>query len=186
MGDDTMKEKEEINWFTRIMVILLALFIVFVIVMKLFYYKTPFEIDEYIIICLLILSILVLSESYNSFSIGKIFSLNKKVEEKEKTNQELKKENSDLREQITNIVNKISVNQQFNFGDFKLSHATEEDKKEKKQAEQEEIKTLVNDNETINNKDQDKRAKAFMVSESLALKEFSKELPPDVSLDRNL
>jgi preprotein translocase subunit SecG len=84
MGDDTMKEKEEINWFTRIMVILLALFIVFVIVMKLFYYKTPFEIDEYIIICLLILSILVLSESYNSFSIGKIFSLTKKVEEKEK------------------------------------------------------------------------------------------------------
>lgn len=91
------------NWFVRILIILLCIFIGGLIWFNFFWSYPSVQISAGLIVLVAFLTILVLSEAFDNFSITKLISMSRTVQEKENKNQELKKENSDLRNQIISI-----------------------------------------------------------------------------------
>ena len=75
------------------------------------------QITTGIITLISIVVVLVLSESFNKLSIGKILSLSKEVEKKEKESAVVKSENKELRQELFKIVSNVQqsqVNNTFN------------------------------------------------------------------------
>lgn len=70
------------NNFVRALIIGLSLFITILIIYNYFYSSPKGEINPGIVVLLSFLIILSLSESFNNFSVGTIFSLEKTVKEK--------------------------------------------------------------------------------------------------------
>lgn len=101
------------NWYTRVFIIILCFFIGSLILFNFFWSCPPAQISKELVILVGFLIILVLSETFDNFSIAKIITLSKNVKKIEHKNEELKKENFELRNQIISI--STSVNQkQFN------------------------------------------------------------------------
>lgn len=104
-------ETKKTNWFVRSLIILLSLFIVGLICFNFLWTCPRAQISTGIIILIAFLTILVLSEAFDNFSISQVFSLSKNLKEKESQNKELKKENLDLRNQIVSISSNLSQKQ---------------------------------------------------------------------------
>lgn len=109
MSKETDNKKP--NWFVRILIILLCIFIGGLIYFNFFWSCPPVQISGGLLVLVAFLTVLVLSETYDNFSISKLVTLSKTVKEKETKNQELKKENTELRNQIINISTSISQKQ---------------------------------------------------------------------------
>lgn len=99
------------NWFVRILLIFLCLFIGGIISYNFLCTAVPGDISAGLIVLVFCLVILVLSEAFDNFSIVKLFSLSRSVREKEEQNVELKRENAHLRDQILSITTTISQKQ---------------------------------------------------------------------------
>lgn len=93
------------NKYNRIIAAILMIFIALIIILNFLLYEKQFEITKEIIVCLLILVILCLAESFDNFSIPKIISLSKNVKEIKEDNEKLKEINFKLMEQMINIKN---------------------------------------------------------------------------------
>jgi hypothetical protein len=104
-------ETKKSSRFVRVLIIFLCLFIVGLILFSFFLSFPKAQISNGILILIAFLTVLVLSESFDNFSIVKLISLSRIVKESENKNQELKKENSDLRNQIVSISTSISQKQ---------------------------------------------------------------------------
>lgn len=104
-------ETNKPNWFVRILIILLCIFIGVLIYFN-FFWSFPFaKISPGLLILIAILTVLVLSEAFDNFSIVKLISLSKTVKETVNINQDLKKENLELRNQIISISTTVSQKQ---------------------------------------------------------------------------
>jgi hypothetical protein len=104
-------ETNKPNWFVRILIILLCIFIGVLIYFN-FFWSFPFaQISPGLLILIAILTVLVLSEAFDNFSIVKLISLSKTVKETVNSNQDLKKENLELRNQIISISTTVSQKQ---------------------------------------------------------------------------
>lgn len=138
MATDTDNKKP--NWFVRILIILLCIFIGGLIYFNFFWTCPPAQISGGLLVLVAFLTVLVLSEAFDNFSISKLITLSKTVKEKETKNQELKKENTELRNQIVSISTNISqkqVNSTFVLTDelakmFTVKQADEPEKEEKR------------------------------------------------------
>ena len=91
--NDTPKKP---NWFVRVLIIFLCLFIGGLIYFNFFgnsYFaiKTSAQITTPLLVLVAFLTVLVLSEAFDNFSIAKLISLSKTVKEKEDNNKELKR-----------------------------------------------------------------------------------------------
>jgi len=104
-------ETNKTNWFVRILIILLCIFIGGLIYFNFFWTCPPAQISPGLIVLVAFLIVLVLSEAFDNFSVAKIISLSRNVKEKENKNQELKKENYELRNQIISISTSITQKQ---------------------------------------------------------------------------
>ena len=104
-------ETKEPNWFVRVLIIILCLFIGGLIYFNFFRSSPPLQISGGVLILIAFLTLLVLSEAFDNFSISKIITLSKTVREKEEKNRELKTENSELRNQIIGIATNITQTQ---------------------------------------------------------------------------
>lgn len=142
-GKDSEKNK-----FERLLIIILSLFIVFLIIYNYFYATPKGEINPGIIILLSFLVILSLSESFDNFSVGKIFSLQKTLRDKNTDISQFKTENVELRNQIVNISTSVSQGQMnatvvntpelfANLYNVKPAEKEEIDEKEKTEIEEE-------------------------------------------------
>jgi len=136
-------EKEKTNWFVRILITILCIFIGGLISFNFFWSEPPAQISTGLTILIAFLTILVLSEAFDNFSIAKLFSLSRTVKEKEVKNQELKKENSELRNQIVTIstsINQKQVNSTFVLTDelAKMLTVRQAEEPEKEQNQEEE------------------------------------------------
>lgn len=128
------------NWFVRILIILLCIFIGGLIYFNFFWSSPPAQISGGLLVLVAFLIVLVLSEAFDNFSISKLITLSRTVKEKEIKNQELKKENAELRNQIVSISTNISqkqVNSTFVLTDelakmFTVKQADEPEKEEKR------------------------------------------------------
>jgi hypothetical protein len=145
-------ETKKTNWFVRILIILLCIFIGGLIFFNFFWADPPTQITSGLVILVAFLTILVLSEAFDNFSIAKLFSLSRTVKEKEDKNQELKKENVDLRNQIVSIstsINQKQVNSTYVLSDelarmLSVRQADEPEKQQKQEeAEQENTTTTT-------------------------------------------
>jgi hypothetical protein len=78
------------------------------------------EIKSGIYFLLSIILVLVLAESFDNFSIGKLISINKVVKEKEAENKKLERKNSELISHLVSVTNTQTQKQQSTnvFGDF--------------------------------------------------------------------
>lgn len=150
-------ETKKPNWFVRILIILLSIFIGGLIWFNFFWSCPPVQISAGLIALVAFLTVLVLSEAFDNFSISKVISLSRSVTEKENKNQELKKENSDLRNQIVTISTSISqkqINSTFVLTDelakmLSVRPADEPEKQQKKEETEQETITASNTTATI-------------------------------------
>ncbi|MBT0082715.1 hypothetical protein [Vibrio alginolyticus] len=105
-----MSDKKE-NKFVRVLIVGLSGFIIWMITYNLLYPDTKGVISASMITLVLILVVLILSESFDQFNVGKLLSLSREVQKKEKSIDSLNKENGELRRELVNVVTSISQNQ---------------------------------------------------------------------------
>ena len=94
-----LQKKKKFN-FTRLLILFLGIVIIGLIVSSFVFSNEKFTLSTEIIICLLLLVVLSLSEEFNSFSIGKIFTLQKEADTANRNLKEVREENIALRQQF--------------------------------------------------------------------------------------
>jgi hypothetical protein len=99
------------NWFVRALVIVFCGFLGALVVFRYFYVEPRAEISPGLLVILAFILVLILSELFDNFSIGKLVSMNRTVKEKEAQAVELKKENHELRGQLISISTSVSQRQ---------------------------------------------------------------------------
>ncbi|WP_174269910.1 hypothetical protein [Vibrio splendidus] len=102
---------KKVNYFVRSLVVVLAAFIVWIIVYSLLKSTPSGVISAGVITLVILLVVIVLSETFDQFSVGKLFSLKREVEKKDGSIQKLSNENYDLRKELVNVVTSINQNQ---------------------------------------------------------------------------
>ncbi|MCQ8860077.1 hypothetical protein [Plesiomonas shigelloides] len=112
-------EKKE-NWFVRALIVLFCLLLASMIGFSYFSVEPKGQINSGIITLLLLLLVLILSESFDNFSIGKLISITRESKKKEKEVQKLEKEKSELLNQLITISNSQHQTQQHTnvYGDY--------------------------------------------------------------------
>ncbi len=96
--------------YTKILTTILIIFIMLIILSSFILSESKYIITFEIIICLVLIIILVLADSFDNLSIPKILSLSKSVNEVKKENMELKDANIKLLEQVVSIKNSNNQN----------------------------------------------------------------------------
>lgn len=177
-------ETKKPNWFVRTLIILLCIFIGGLIYFNFFWTCPPAQISTGLLVLVAFLTVLVLSEAFDNFSIAKLISLSKTVKETDNKNQELKKENSDLRHQIVSISTSISqkqINSTFVLTDelakmLSVRQAEEPEKQQKqKETEQEAEQETTTTTTTTTPPTQEPATRRFINSrryEEIALPKF--------------
>ncbi|RIV70498.1 hypothetical protein [Flagellimonas aequoris] len=112
-----MKEKET-NYFVRSLIVLLCLGISFLIAYKFFYTCPKGEISGGLITLIIFLLVLVLAESFDNFSVGKLVSIKREIAQKVQENEKLEKKNEELLKQIFHISNNLKQSTTSVFGDY--------------------------------------------------------------------
>ncbi|MBK8807852.1 MAG: hypothetical protein IPO21_14860 [Bacteroidales bacterium] len=164
-------ENKKTNWFVRILIILLSLFIGFLIFYNFFFTCPSGQINSGLIVLIAFLIVLVLSESFDNFSVAKIITLDRNLQENKQNNQELKKENLDLRKQIFNITTSIS-NRQVNSPTFVLSDELMKAYKIKEADEPEKIAKKQENDEIPSNQEPARKFISFSRYEEVAMDRF--------------
>ncbi|WP_298758687.1 LapA family protein [uncultured Psychroserpens sp.] len=112
-----MKDKNT-NYFVRTLIILLCIGISSIIAFKFFFTEPKGEISGGLITLIIFLLVLALAESFDSFSVGKLLSIKREIQKKEKENQKLERKNEELLSQIFNISNNQKQSTTSVFGDY--------------------------------------------------------------------
>jgi hypothetical protein len=103
--------KHKTNWFVRTLIIAFSSFLIALVAYKVFYVDPGAEISGGLVLVIAFIVILILSESFNNFSIGEIISMSREVKEKDLQTKDLKTENIELRNQLISISNSINLRQ---------------------------------------------------------------------------
>lgn len=104
-------ERKNNNIFVRTLVVCLVIFILFIITYSFLSIQPKGSISTGIITLILLLVIITLSESFDNFSISKLFTMSRDIKSKEDSIQKLNTENTELRKEFVNVVTSISQNQ---------------------------------------------------------------------------
>ncbi|WP_320008447.1 hypothetical protein [Maridesulfovibrio sp.] len=100
------------NEFVRALIIMFCCGLAFMVGYNFLFVEPVGEINSSAITLLVIMLVLVLSESFDNFSVGKLFSISREVKKKEQKVQKLEKEKSDLFNQLMTIANTQNQTQQ--------------------------------------------------------------------------
>lgn len=98
--DETAKQP---NYYVRILISVFCVFLVAMILYRYFCLEPRGEISTGIVTLLCLLLVLVLAESFDSFSIGKLISISREAKKKEKEVEKLEKQNGQLLSQLISI-----------------------------------------------------------------------------------
>lgn len=129
------------NIFVRVLISIFCALLLGMILYRYIYVKPIAEISSGIVTLLFLLLVLVLSESFDNFSLGKLITISREVRKKEKEVEKLEKENSHLLSQLITVSNTQSQNQNHTnvFGDLHaaptVQKASEKDVQEKQSAD---------------------------------------------------
>ncbi|WP_417589863.1 hypothetical protein [Owenweeksia hongkongensis] len=108
------------NYFVRTLIVILAIGIAVLICFNFFKAEPKGEIGSGLIVLISFLIVLVLAESFDNFSVGKLISLSRKVEKKQQENNQLEKKNTELINQLISVTNNQSQSQSHTsvYGDY--------------------------------------------------------------------
>lgn len=129
------------NWFVRILIVIFCALLSAMIAYRYLAIEPRGEISTGVITLLGIILILVLSESFDNFSVGKIIQVSREVRKKEKEVEKLEKQNESLFAQLISISNIQTQNQSHTnvYGDYHaaptVEKASEQEVSENKSAE---------------------------------------------------
>lgn len=99
-----MTEKtQKTNWFVRILIMIFSTLLAWMIYASFTKSASPFSLNAGIITLIGIITIVILSESFNNLSVGQLISISRKAEKVEEENEKLVKENSSLSLQIVQM-----------------------------------------------------------------------------------
>lgn len=112
-------EKKE-NWFVRALIVLFCLLLASMVGFSYFGVEPRGQINSGVVTLLLLLLVLVLSESFDNFSIGKLISITREAKKKEKEVQKLEKEKAEILNQLITISSSQHQTQQHTnvYGDY--------------------------------------------------------------------
>ena len=99
------------NWFVRILIVAFCLFLATLVVYRYFYVDPKADISGGLLVMLSFILVLVLSELFDNFSIGKLVTMSRTLREKEQQASELKRENTELRSHLVAISTNVSQRQ---------------------------------------------------------------------------
>lgn len=99
------------NWFVRLLIIAFCGFLATLVIYRYFYIDPKAEISGGMLVLLAFILVLVLSELFDNFSVGKVVTMSRAIKEKEVQTTELKKENTELRSQLISISTSVSQRQ---------------------------------------------------------------------------
>jgi uncharacterized membrane protein len=108
------------NWFVRILIILFCIGLVVMISVNFFCVEPYGELKNGVFYLLFLLLVLVLAESFDNFSIGKVLSVKREIQHKESENKKLEQKNTELISHLISITNSQTQKQQSTniFGDY--------------------------------------------------------------------
>ncbi|GMM70052.1 hypothetical protein MTsDn5_00040 [Alteromonas gracilis] len=99
------------NNFVRALIVGLVGFIVWLITYSFLSLEPKGTISTGIITLVVLLVVIVLSESFENFSVGKLLTMSRVIKVKENSINKLNSENTELRRELVNVVTSISQNQ---------------------------------------------------------------------------
>lgn len=154
MSDTNSTEKKP-NWFVRILIIGFSLLLVAMIGYNYIAVIPKGEINSGILTLLSILIVLVLSESFDNFSVGKLISISREVKKKDKEITKLDKEKTDLLNQLITISSTQNQTQQHTnvYGDYHAGKVPVVEKATEQELEAKESEDNQKTTETSNAKD---------------------------------
>lgn len=138
----SQSENKEGSTFVRVLISIFCILLTSMLLFNYVWVEPKGEINNGIIILLFLLLILVLAESFDSFSLGKLISVSREAKKKEKEVQTLEKKNSDLLSQLISITSNNTQNQSHTnvYGDYHapptVTKASDEEVEESKNSEQ--------------------------------------------------
>jgi len=108
------------NWFVRSLIILFCVVLAAMIAFNYFMVEPKGDINKGVIGLLSILLVLVLAESFDNFSLGKLISISRDAKKKGDQVRDLKRKNSELLQQLITISNTQSQTQSHTnvYGDY--------------------------------------------------------------------
>lgn len=110
-------EEKKTNWFSRVLIVLLVLFVGFLVVASSWPCPWKLTLTGESVILVALLAVLALSEVFDHFRIGSLLTLQREKRAKEEQLQEVAADNRQLREQLTTIVsNSVANNNTAFFG----------------------------------------------------------------------
>ncbi|MBO2617003.1 hypothetical protein [Shewanella algae] len=101
----------KVNYFVRSLIVIVAIAISIMAFLSFFWAEPKYQITAGIITLISLVVVLILSESFNNLSIGKILSLSNEVKKKEEEKSTVKTENKELRQELFKIVSNIQQSQ---------------------------------------------------------------------------
>lgn len=107
-GSGAMGERHT-NWFVRILIVVLCAFLATLVGYR-FFNSQPFgDLSVGVLVVLALIIVLVLSESFDNFSVGKLLSLTREVQKHQADVSDLKRENLDLRGQLVSVATSVAT-----------------------------------------------------------------------------
>lgn len=135
------ENSKKTNWFVRILISLFCLLLIGMVLYRYLCVDPRGEISTGIVTLLCLLLVLVLAESFDNFSIGKLISVSREVKKKEKEVEKLEKQNGQLLSQLITISSSQTQTQSHTnvYGDYHaaptVQKATDEEVQDKQSAE---------------------------------------------------
>ncbi|WP_372770803.1 hypothetical protein [Pseudoalteromonas sp.] len=99
------------NNFVRALIVALSGFIVWLVAYSFLSIEPKGTISTGIITLIILLVVIVLSESFDNFSVGKMLTMSREIKAKDTSISKLNSENTELRKELVNVVTSISQNQ---------------------------------------------------------------------------
>ena len=106
-----MIEKPTPNYFVRMLIVLFCILVMSLILFNFFLAEPEGEIGNGLIVLLIILMVVMLSESFDQFSVGKLLQISRDNKRKAVKIGSLSEENDELRKQLITVATTVSQNQ---------------------------------------------------------------------------
>lgn len=104
--------KDRGNWFVRILIVAFCIFLATLVVYRYFHVEPKADMSGGFLVVLAFILVLVLSELFDNFSVGKVVTMSKTLIEKEHEKTELKRENVELRGHLVAMTANMSQRQE--------------------------------------------------------------------------
>jgi hypothetical protein len=182
------------SWVTRILTVAFLGFLGYLVIVSFYKASPSFAISAGILIILALMTVLVLSEAFNSFSIGKLLTLSREVEISTREKQEIKTDNVELRKALVQLavnVHQSQVNATINTNGVDLLKALGVVKADKSDEDQEqEVKLPTVPAEFVALQDREARMKSYRIRSMADALAFDKYIEanalPKIDVEREI